>query len=68
MPDTSTDMVKGGHFVYNKNGSMALTRPMGEPIHVKAETGRARFEYKGPENSRQSDRAMEICAIMTLKN
>lgn len=65
MPHPSSELVEGGYFV--KGGSQALTRHRSEPIHVKAETSKARFEYKGPENSRQSDKAMEIAALMALR-
>jgi hypothetical protein len=65
MPNYSTELT-GGKYVYN-TGSQALTKPLYQPIHVKTENSKARFEYKSPEDSRQSDKAMEICALMALR-
>jgi hypothetical protein len=64
-PNYNNDLTPGGYFV--KGSSQALTRGSSQPIHVKVENSKARFEYKGPEDSRQSDKAMAISALMVLK-
>jgi hypothetical protein len=69
MPQGDWQIVKKGQdgalYINPGNSSNSLVRASSSrPVHFNFQTARAKFQYKGPDNSSITERAIRIAEMM----